>query len=57
MLSSKQYQSKCLDYVREFGYVTVEDFIRDNGADYLQEKIYEEIVKDYLFSISTMKDY
>lgn len=55
--SSKQYQSKCLDYVRELGYITVEDFVRDNGADYLQEKIYEEIVKDYLFSISTLKEY
>ena len=42
--------------MRGFGYTTVEDFVGDNGADYLQEKIYEEIVKDYLFSISTIKE-
>lgn len=52
MPSVEEYQSLCLNYVQEFGYVTVNDFIIDNGDDYLQEKIYEIIAKDYLFDIA-----
>lgn len=50
--SAEKYQSLCLDYIQQFGYKTINDFIIDNGDDYLQEKIYEEIVKDYLFNIA-----
>lgn len=52
----QEFHSRCLLYVKQFGYNTIDDFVRDNGMEYLQEQVYEQIAKEYLFGIATPKD-
>lgn len=54
--AANEYESLCYDFAQQCGYDSIEQFTKDNGTDYLQEKVYEKIVKDYLFAIALQID-
>ena len=48
--SKKKYEKLEMDYVSQYGYDTIAEFISDNGKDYLESEVNKEIVKDYLYA-------
>lgn len=48
-LSATAKTEKAKEYIKEYGYTSIEDFISDNGQQYLDEEIYKNIVLDYIY--------
>ncbi|MCR5720940.1 MAG: hypothetical protein K6G72_01120 [Lachnospiraceae bacterium] len=52
MPSQTAYDNMRLDYAKEYGYNSAEEFADDNGDTFLNECVNEKIVKDYLYFLA-----
>ena len=51
-LDKKEYIEKALTIVDSYGYDKIDDFISDNGEDYLYYELYKAVVLDFLYDIN-----
>lgn len=55
-LDKNQFNKLEMDYVSEYGYSSIEEFIEDCGEDYLKKEVKREYVKDFLYENAEIKE-